>query len=147
MENPMIERWYDLGVLPKEAREMRIRVFCEEQGFTVEEEFDQLDASAYHIVLFDGDRPIATGRMYQDEDGTMHIGRIAVEKERRGTGTGRILMEKLLARSLEIGTDRIVLSAQCRVIPFYKKMGFCTYGEPYMDGHVLHQSMYLTPGG
>ena len=40
--------------LPDEAKEIRLEVFVKEQGF--EEEFDDIDKTAAHIVLFDGDR-------------------------------------------------------------------------------------------
>ena len=38
--------------LPDEAKEIRLEVFVKEQGF--EEEFDDIDETAAHIVLFDG---------------------------------------------------------------------------------------------
>ena len=37
--------------LPDEAKEIRLEVFVKEQGF--EEEFDDIDETAAHIVLFD----------------------------------------------------------------------------------------------
>lgn len=41
--------------LPDEAKEIRLEVFVKEQGF--EEEFDDIDETAAHIVLFDGSPP------------------------------------------------------------------------------------------
>lgn len=41
--------------LPDEAKEIRLEVFVKEQGF--EEEFDDIDETAAHIVLFDSLTP------------------------------------------------------------------------------------------
>ncbi|MDE6869430.1 MAG: GNAT family N-acetyltransferase, partial [Clostridia bacterium] len=69
--------------LPGEAKDIRIEVFVKEQGF--EEEFDNVDNYATHVVAFDGGRAIATCR-YFCQDGYYLIGRIAVIKEYRGSG-------------------------------------------------------------
>ena len=46
------------NTLPREAAIIRKAVFVEEQGF--ENEFDDIDSYANHLVLFDNDKPIAT---------------------------------------------------------------------------------------
>ena len=48
--------------LPEEASRIRQKVFCQEQGF--DDEFDDMDAIATHIVLFDADKPVATCRIF-----------------------------------------------------------------------------------
>lgn len=82
-----------------DARAIRQSVFVEEQGF--EYEFDDIDETALHLVLYDeNDNPCATGRLFFD--GCMKIGRIAVMKEYRGQSLGSeviaILEEKHLNR-------------------------------------------------
>ena len=49
--------------LPKEAREIRETVFVKEQGF--HDEFDELDAAAKHLVLYDEEVPIETCRFFR----------------------------------------------------------------------------------
>ena len=50
--------------LPDEAKEIRLEVFVKEQGF--EEEFDDIDETAAHIVLFDGSFPVGVCRIFTD---------------------------------------------------------------------------------
>ena len=97
-----------------DARAIRQSVFVEEQGF--EYEFDDIDETALHLVLYDeNDNPCATGRLFFD--GCMKIGRIAVMKEYRGQSLGSeviaILEEKALEyilRGLKIqGVRKVVL--------------------------------------
>lgn len=87
----MIINKYDY--LPKEAFQIRERVFQTEQGF--EDEFDAIDDISVHLVLLDGDKAIATCRYYWCEEKNTHVvGRIAVVREYRGKELGaRILKE------------------------------------------------------
>ena len=50
-----------------DAISIREEVFQKEQGFITE--FDEIDNTATHVVLYDGELPVATGRLYQDETG------------------------------------------------------------------------------
>ena len=69
--------------LPQEAKEIRIKVFMEEQGF--KDEFDDLDDLCQHLVVFENNQPIGTCRFYYDESLKSNVlGRIAVIKEYRG---------------------------------------------------------------
>ena len=70
--------------LLEEAVRIRKTVFVEEQGF--QDEFDKIDSYARHLVLFDGENPIAVCRFFRNEEtGDFTVGRIAVLKEYRGT--------------------------------------------------------------
>ena len=79
----MITKKYD--TLPQCAKDIRINVFINEQGF--QEEFDELDGISNHLVTFDGDKPCATVRFYE-QDGIYYIGRLAVLKEYRSKHLG-----------------------------------------------------------
>ena len=68
------------ATLPDMAREIRIEVFVKEQGFL--EEFDMIDGTSTHFLVFDGKRTVATCRVFQAESaGSYILGRLAVRKE------------------------------------------------------------------
>ena len=117
--------------LPEYSKDIRTKVFMEEQGF--EQEFDDIDAISTHIVLFVGNKPIATCRFfYSDIRGCHVIGRIAVLKEYRGHNYGATLVreaERVIAKQ---GAQLIGLSAQEQAIPFYRKMGYALVGDTYL---------------
>ena len=54
----LIRRTETFYALPKAAKQIRVTVFMQEQGFT--EEFDTLDGVATHLVAFSGKTIIAT---------------------------------------------------------------------------------------
>lgn len=126
-----------------DAREIRERVFCDEQGYSIEDEFDQADATAKHIVIYDGTNPVATGRVIKESDQIYKIGRIAVKKEYRGQKVGRLLVENLICLAKESGARTILVEAQTRVKEFYQSLGFAVCGTEYSDGYIPHISMKM----
>lgn len=114
--------------LPEEASRIRQKVFCQEQGF--DDEFDDMDAIATHIVLFDADKPVATCRIFPgEESGTYILGRLAVSKEYRGKDLGLAIVQDAEKAAKEKGAGEMILHAQCQARGFYEKAGYQAYGE------------------
>lgn len=123
--------------LPDEAREIRERVFVEEQGF--EREFDEADAAATHLVLSDSGKPVATCRFFKgDEEGVYLIGRIAVMPEYRKKGVGASIVSEAEKLAAEAGGRESVVHAQTRASGFYAKLGYQPFGEPDDEEGVPH---------
>ena len=139
MENKMtIQVYYKL---PEEAVSIRQAVFVEEQGFN--EEFDSIDNNAVHLVLFDGNTPVATCRFFKDkEPGTYIIGRIAVMCTHRGKNLGSALLIKANQLIKEAGGIKICLHSQKRVKEFYEKQGYQVFGAEDFDEGCPHIWMY-----
>lgn len=121
--------------LPQEAKIIRTRVFMSEQGF--KDEFDDIDKISMHFVLYDDDDdddiPAATCRVYySDKKKSYVIGRIAVEKEYRGKNYGTEIIRYAEIKIIKKGGKQTILSAQCRASEFYRKLGYCEYGESYL---------------
>ncbi len=69
------------------AKMIREEVFMREQGFR--HEFDEIDAKAVCLVLYEESKPMACGRYFPGEaDGEYVAGRLAVLREYRG-GNGK----------------------------------------------------------
>lgn len=121
------------------ARLIRQHVFVEEQGF--ENEFDEIDEYAYHLVIYQNDEAIATGRMYEKDQETMILGRIAIIKECRKIGLGSKIVLRLENEAKQLGYIITQLSAQQRAQGFYEKLGYQTQGEVYYDEWCPHVTM------
>ena len=120
-----------------DARYIRNTVFIEEQGF--EREYDEIDSFATHIVIYDGTAALGTCSVFFDEAlGCYHTGRIAVLKEHRGKGLGRLLVTEAEKVAKSKGGKDIYIGGQVRVSDFYVKLGYTPYGEVYMDEGVPH---------
>lgn len=122
------------------AKMIREEVFMREQGFR--HEFDEIDAKAVCLVLYEESKPMACGRYFPGEtDGEYVAGRLAVLREYRGRKLGRRLLEEMEKRILEAGGKRIVLSAQVQAEGFYEKQGYVKSGAVYYDEKCEHIHM------
>ena len=119
------------------AAPIRFTVFVEEQGVPFDIELDKLDLLSIHVVAFENEKPVATGRLLPDG----HIGRMAVLKEWRRRGIGALMLHALVQRAKERGYREVALSAQVHAVPFYRSHGFEPEGEEYMEAGIRHQAM------
>ncbi len=133
----MTHRFY--STLPEEARLIRTEVFIDEQGF--HDEFDDKDNSVTHVVLFDDNIPIATGRVFPESKQIYYAGRIAVRKHYRGKNYGAEVMKLLENKAKEQGAEILAVSAQCRAQRFYEKLGYTASGDVYLDEYCEHIHM------
>ncbi|MBQ8459928.1 GNAT family N-acetyltransferase [bacterium] len=117
---------------------IRTSVFVDEQGF--KDEFDQIDKTCTHIVLYDNEMPIATCRYFKEGE-IYHIGRVAIIKEYRGKHLGNKIMQIAETEIKNEGGKIIEVSAQVRVSEFYEKLGYNKIGDIYFDEYCEHIRM------
>ena len=133
-------QWFTGDKNLEDIHTIRRKVFIEEQNVTAEDEFDGTDAGAIHLLVRDGNQPIATGRIII-EDGVFYLGRIAVLKERRGQKYGEFVLRLLIRKAYELGGTEQRLHSQTHAIGFYEKFGFTVTSEEYMEAHIPHMNM------
>ncbi len=115
-------------VLPQDAMTVRITVFVEEQGFC--DERDETDDVAAHFVMYDGERPIATCRVFSNPSGDGYLlGRLAVLKAYRGRGLGREMLAVAERHVRALGGCRLALHSQYHAKGFYEACGYAAYGD------------------
>lgn len=123
------------------AAAVRRRVFVEEQGVPLEEEYDAYDAVATHAVAVIDGQVIGTGRLFKDESGEGHVGRMAVDQRWRRGGIGSRVLEALEQEARRQRIDRIVLHAQTYVRMFYEAHGYTAVGPIFMEAGIEHVAM------
>ena len=122
------------------AMELRVQVFCEEQGVDGDLELDGLDHDCTQIVAVSGGSVVATCRLRLVE-GNAKVERMAVEKALRGTGVGRLLVEQAEKEARASGAPRMVLHAQRVAEGFYAKAGYEVEGDPFLEAEIEHVRM------
>jgi D-hexose-6-phosphate mutarotase/predicted GNAT family N-acyltransferase len=120
-----------------ELTAIRRAVFIEEQQVPEELEWDGEDESALHVLVTEDGQRIACGRMLADG----HIGRMAVLKDYRGRGAGRLMLKTLLMEAERLRRGRVFLNAQTQAAGFYAKYGFNTVGGEFPDANIPHVRM------
>ena len=119
---------------------IRQEVFVREQQISEAEEYDGSDAACVHVVAYENNAPIATGRI-MISDGDYKIGRVAVLKAHRGRQLGIGIMQALIEACCTMGGERQVLHAQTYARGFYEKLGFTAYGEEFDEAGIPHIAM------
>jgi len=131
------------------ALSVRERVFCIEQGVPPEEELDELDELALHLVALEReDGPvIATLRLLCAGE-EAKIGRVAVERVWRRRGIAARMLELALARAGGRGCRRARLAAQLDAVALYEGAGFVVESEIFQEAGIAHVWMTreLAPG-
>ena len=133
------------------ARELRIEVFCDEQGVPRELELDGKDDEATQIVAFDESGMIATCRLRypkpqetrdtQGLSGICKLERMAVAKRLRGRGVGARLMAGAEEEARRAGATTMALNAQLGAQDFYASRGYAAEGDTFMDADIEHIRM------
>lgn len=124
----------------QDAYQIRLKVFVEEQGIPQDNELDDFDNSAYHCVIYNNEIPIACGRMNIINDGAK-ICRIAVMKDSRRRGHATDLCRHFLLLAQELGANYVYLHAQKYIANLYRKMGFVSEGDNFMEEGIPHVRM------
>jgi predicted GNAT family N-acyltransferase len=122
---------------------VRKEVFVKEQQVPEDEEFDDHDASALHLIIYIDEQTAATGRIWHDGK-NFRIGRLAVLKQFRGQQIGDLALRLLLYKAFSSGADAIEISAQTYIMPLYSKFGFKEYGVEYIEAGIPHMAMKVT---
>ena len=121
-----------------ELLSVRQEVFVVEQKVPAEEEIDDLDPIAAHFLAVDSNGlAIGTARVIPDG----HIGRVAVLKDWRGQGVGRVLTEATIEYLRSKSFEEARLNSQVQVVEFYEKLGFKSHGEVFYECEIPHLAM------
>jgi len=123
-------------------RHVRSTVFIDEQRVPRELEFDERDESCRHVVAFDGDLPVGTGRLDLDYDGK--VGRVAVVASHRHRGVGRAIMLRLHEIALQEQQATLWCHAQLTAVPFYERLGYVRSGPIFEEAGIDHVRMDCT---
>ncbi len=108
----------------QQAQEIRVKVFEEEQGFPHEVNIDGVDRAASHVLVFDGEVPVATARLTIVAEGQGMIARIAVLPPHRGMGLGRHLVQELETLGWNDGLHTLGLEPHAHLEDFYHALGY-----------------------
>ncbi len=112
-------------------------VFIKEQNVPEALEWDGDDPNCIHILVLKKNQPIGCGRIKKNG----HIGRMAVLKNYRNQGIGRLILTALLKQADLNGITNIYLNAQTCACGFYQKQGFKSIGSEFLDANIPHFKM------
>lgn len=124
----------------EKAFHIRKEVFVVEQGVPLEDEFDEfdtLDGQCEHILVYYNEKAVGTGRL-RVVDGLGKLERICILEPYRKFGLGKVIIQTLeeIAKDKEIA--RAKLHGQTQAEGFYKKLGYQTSSNVFMEDGIPH---------
>ncbi|MEG9487062.1 GNAT family N-acetyltransferase [Mannheimia indoligenes] len=123
-----------------EIYKLRTAVFVVEQNCPYQE-VDDKDLQAVHFFAKNAKNLTAYCRLIPSEDG-VHIGRVLVAKENRGSGLARELVQKALDYCCDhFPTQPIHAQAQSYLQGFYESFGFKAVSDEYLEDGIPHLDM------
>lgn len=123
------------------ALALRERVFCSEQGVSLEADRDGLDDQALHLVACDAaGRVLGTCRILVDGP-SARFGRLCVDPSARGRGLGAELLERAERLAAAAGAGEVELHAQVAARSLYDRAGYTVQGEPFDEEGLEHVAM------
>lgn len=122
--------------------DIRRIVFVEEQKVDEREEYDEFEDTSKHLMATLDGEPVGAARVRRTING-IKLERFAVLEQARGHGVGAALV----VESLKLVKDysNIYLHAQIQVVDFYKKFGFVTEGDEFLEANIRHYKMIYKP--
>ena len=141
--------WHNFDTISKEelydVLSLRQRVFIIEQDCFYED-LDYSDQDANHLLLYKDNKLIGYSRVFQPgiKYDAASIGRIVTDLDYRGRGYGKSITQEAIQflKNNFPGSD-ISISAQYRLVNFYKDLGFEIEGEVYLEDNIDHIKMTL----
>ncbi len=132
--------------LPREALDIRITVFVDEQGFV--DEVDATDSVATHLLMFDGEKAVATCRIFESEEKNRYIlGRLCVLRDYRGRGLGSEMVAAAERAAAKLGGRTLALHSQYHAKDFYARLGYREAGDLEYEQGQPHIWMEKKLGG
>jgi predicted GNAT family N-acyltransferase len=126
-----------------DAIRLHVEVFIKEQGFQPGWEPDEDDKHPRHFIATEQGTAVAACRFSETAPGELKIERMAVAKEHRANGIGRVLLERIIEEIKKQHPMRIWLRSRVRSQFFYEKCGFRPISAPFDLYGVQHVDMGL----
>lgn len=111
----------------QQAAAYYVRIQAMVKGFNIplDGEFDEHDTpDTKYVVVLDNGFPIATCRLYEEDETTAKIERVVVLEEYRGKGIGKYLIEGAEEWIREKGYKKIIITSRDEAVGFYEKSGY-----------------------
>lgn len=122
---------------------LRTEVFVVEQA-CIFQDMDNKDQLSYHLMGWENNNLVAYTRLvppgisYNEPS----IGRVLTSPAARGSGIGKLLMEKSIEQTIHLyGKTPIKLGAQLYLKKFYESLGFRQTSDIYDEDGINHIEM------
>jgi predicted N-acetyltransferase YhbS len=127
--------------------ELRFRVLREPLGYTREQVAFPFERESLHLLACHEGSVLGCVLFHPEEAHSGRLFQMAVAPHLQGQGLGARLVRALEAELRRRGFSHVHLHARAHVVPFYSRLGYAEYGEPFTEVGIPHRHMRKVLGG
>ncbi|ANS73315.1 hypothetical protein AWM70_00880 [Paenibacillus yonginensis] len=144
------DKGLELEIIPwgspayEQALELRDRILRKPLGMSIYKDDLKAEEEDLHILARQDSAPAGVLLLRKVDEDTLQMKQVAVDGSRQGQGIGRQLVAFAERTAILKEVRKIILHARLTAVPFYEKLGYVRYGEPYTEIGLPHWSMQKT---
>jgi ribosomal protein S18 acetylase RimI-like enzyme len=121
--------------------ELRFRVLREPLGMTRNDVQFPFERECLHVVAVEAQGHTVLGcvMFHAESASSGRLLQMAVDPLGQGRGLGRTLVVTLEHELVRRGVREVHLHARESALPFYERLGYAAYGEPYLEVGLAHR--------
>lgn len=127
--------------LQKESVELREKILRIPLGLKYDREELARENNQWHLAWICAGKVKGILLMLPVSEDETKMRQVAVDSDGQRSGIGRRLVAFAEKLAIERGYRRITLHARDVAVPFYLKLGYYTYGEPFTEVGIKHYAM------
>lgn len=121
--------------------ELRDIVLRQPLGMSIQDDTLEGEHEAIHICALYNEQVVGVLLLKTINEHTLQMKQVAVDESLRGQSVGRKMVEFAEQTALELGFTTIMLHARQVAVPFYEKMNYIGYDEPFTEVGIPHRKM------
>ena len=124
-----------------ESVSLRDKILRKPLGLSFTQEFLEKEVDDIHLAVFLDEKIVGCLILTPLVNEQIQIRQVAVDSSLQKSGVGRLLVETSEGLAKELGFKELILHARETAIPFYLKLNYEIYGEPYTEVSIPHRNM------
>ncbi len=125
----------------KDGIDLRTKILREPLGIKFSADDLMKEADEIHVGAFVGGSLVGCLLLAPQSERVVKMRQVAVVKNTQRAGVGKKLVDYSEMLSREKGFKEIVLHARETAVPFYLKLGYEVYDEPFTEVTLPHRKM------
>ncbi|NBD10385.1 MULTISPECIES: GNAT family N-acetyltransferase [Corallococcus] len=121
--------------------DLRFRVLREPLGHARGDVKFPFEEESLHLVAHEGGAVLGCVLFHPEDAHGGRLFQMAVSPALQGKGVGARLVRALEEELRRRGFRHVHLHARTPVVPFYERLGYALYGEPYEEVGIPHRNM------
>lgn len=117
----------------QESVDLRNKILRLPLGMLLDEEDLRKEKSDFHIAFLENNKVIGILILTPIDKDTVKMRQVAIADEYQGKGIGSGLVKFSEKAAIDFNFSKIILNARSTALGFYKKMGYETLGDEYVD--------------